>query len=130
MVDLCNCYATFLRTLVNIFATGTVLELKPKQYKVDILGGWNVNLGQFKLKLHNQKTGTIIEPEGTTLWPVQSIIKSRRAKRIFRFSILEPGSYELEISNPETISVKPSNLWITSNFQAAVPNEQLDLAIG
>jgi hypothetical protein len=113
---------------MNIHSSGQEINLEIGKYKIDVLGGWGVQPGQFSISFIHVHSGEIINCK-RPLWPVQSFAFDRRVKRIFITSILEAGIYRIEFLNPETLKVKHTNLFFSSFFESPMPNEEISVHI-
>jgi hypothetical protein len=60
---------------------------------------------------------------------VQAYAFGRRARRIFIVDIQKEGQYEILFKNPETLTVKHSNLPLVSMMRSPIANEQLEILI-
>jgi hypothetical protein len=117
-----------MKAIVSIDNNDTQIELKARKYKILLLGGWGVTLGNFSISFRHIKTGEIIECRKTLL-PVQSYNGGIRAKRIFSITIDTAGTYAVEFTNQHTLKVKKSNLFITSLFEDFIPTKDLRVCI-
>lgn len=117
-----------MEQIVNIHNNGCEINLKARKYKIDVLGGWGVKLGQFSILLRHNLTGKIVECE-RTFWPLQSYAFEKRAKRIFIANISVPGIYKIEFNQPETIEIKETNLFFRGYFQKPIPNNEISIYI-
>ena len=114
--------------VINIHDNGLEIDFRPGKYKIDVLGGWGVKLGQFSISLKHTLTGQMVDCE-RSFWPVQSFAFGKRAKRIFVVSIAEPGTYEIEFRHPRTILIKETNLFFTGLFQESLPKDKISIYI-
>ena len=113
---------------INIHNHGGRVNLKPGKYRIDVLGGWGVKLGNFSIALRHNETQQIINAK-RAFWPGQSFAFNKRAKKIFVINIPSAGVYVVEFKNPESIKVNRSNLFISSLFEEPIPNENLEIYI-
>jgi hypothetical protein len=111
-----------------IHSKGESVELACGKYKIDILGGWGVRLGDFSMSFTHRGSQQVVNCEKTP-WRVQSFVSQIRAKRIFVVNIDNPGTYEVEFLNPGSLQVRPSGLFIISCFQKPIPNELIEVFI-
>jgi hypothetical protein len=114
--------------VINIHSSGQKIDLAIGKYKIDVLGGWGVRLGQFSISLIHDRSGEIVVCDRPLL-SVQSFAFDKRAKRIFVASILAEGIYRIEFRNPKTIKIKPTNLFFSSIFQSTLPTETISIYI-
>ena len=119
--------------MINIHSKDAEIDLhtvnaNTVEYKIELLGGWSVDLGQFSISFKHKQSGTIVMCKDA-LWPVQSYAFHKRAKRILIVEIKEAGKYEVTFNSPEAVTVKPSGLAIISFFQSEVPNKELAIYI-
>ena len=98
---------------IEISTNNKMYELDKGKYKVHLLGGWHVKLGEFKIELINQTTKRKVETNEPKL-KEQSYISGRRAKHILTFKIDKIGIYSMNTSNSKSIKVKQSNLKISN----------------
>lgn len=96
--------------------------------QIDALGGWGVKLGDFSIAFIHAATKLAVNPR-KSLWPVQSYESGKRSKRIFVVKIPQSGMYSVEIKNPESLKVRPSNLFVRSLFEQPIENERLETSI-
>ncbi len=113
---------------ININRKGEVVGLQSKRYWVYLLGGWGINIGGFMLRLKNVANGETVECK-KAFFRVQAYAYNRRAKRIFKFDIKQPGDYEVIFVNANTLQVKRSNLPIFSSFIKPTSNIKLKVLI-
>jgi hypothetical protein len=117
-----------MEQVLNIHDRGREVDFEIGKYKIDVLGGWGVKLGQFSISLKHRITGQIVDCE-RSFWPVQSFVFGKKAKRIFVARITEPGTYEIEFRHPTTLEIKETNLFFTRLFQEALPNDKISIYI-
>lgn len=110
--------------IVNIYNNGQPIDLDAGKYKIDALGGWGVDLGKFAISFKHRQSGEIVNCE-RPFWPVQSFAFDKRAKRIFMADIVNPGIYEVNFANPDTLKMKHGNLFLTGLFQQRIPNRKI-----
>lgn len=115
-----------MSNLVNITSKGKTISLEARRYRIYILGGWGINLGDFSISLEQKETNRIIKCE-RAFWPVQAFAHGKRARRIFVLDIKESGQYEVIFDNSETLKVKRSNLPISSRFDRLKQADQLEV---
>ena len=114
--------------VINIHDRGREIDFEIGKYKIDVIGGWGVKLGQFSISFTHRLTGQMVDCE-RSFWPVQSFAFGKRAKRIFVAHIAEPGTYEIEFRHPTTLSIKKTNLFFTGLFQEPLPNDKITVYI-
>jgi hypothetical protein len=114
--------------VINIHNRGHHIDFEIGKYKIDVLGGWGVELGQFSMSLKHSQSGQTVNCE-QSFWPMQYYVFEKRAKRIFIAKIKQPGIYKVEFINPETIKVRPTNLFFVGHFQEPIPNEEVSIFI-
>jgi hypothetical protein len=117
-----------MEQVINIHNNGHEIDLKAGKYKIDVLGGWGVKLGQFSISFKNSVTGQIVDCE-RSFWPVQSFAFGKRAKRILTTRIVKSGTYKIEFWNPGTLEVKETNLFFSGLFQEPMPNGKISIYI-
>ena len=115
-----------MNTTINIHKKNELVELTPGICKIDILGGWNVKLGDFTISLKNINSKETLHARKVI--SVQSYIQKQKAKRIFVIDILQAGTYEVEFIKPETLVVKYSNLPIIGLFSKKLLNQNLKVS--
>ena len=113
---------------INIYNSGQEIDLQIRKYKIDVLGGWRVELGQFSISLVHNQSGRTVNCE-RSFWPVQSFAFDKRAKRIFIANIIEAGTYNVEFKNSDTLKVKHTNLFFIALFQDPLPNDKISIYI-
>jgi len=113
---------------INIHNNGHEVDLEVRKYKIDVLGGWGVKIGQFSISFKHNLTGQIVDCE-RSFWPIQSFAFGKRAKRIFVAQIFEPGTYTVEFRQPASLAIKETNLFFTGLFQDPIPNEKISIYI-
>jgi hypothetical protein len=114
--------------VINIHDSGHEIDLGSGKYKIDVLGGWGVKLGQFSISFKHKATGQIIDCE-RSFWPIQSFAFKKRARRIFVAQIVEPGTYKIEFGQPETLEIKETNLFFSGLFQEPLANDKISIYI-
>jgi hypothetical protein len=114
--------------VINIHNNGQEIDLESGKYKIDVLGGWGVDLGLFSISFRHGQSGQTINCK-RSFWPVQSLAFDKRAKRIFTVDIVEPGVYKIEFTNAETLRLKETNLFFMGLFQNPIPNDQISIFI-
>lgn len=113
---------------INIHRKGEILQFTTGVCKIDIIGGWDVTLGEFSIKLKNIKNGKVLEGK-RVFWRLQSWDYGKRSKRIFMIDIIEPGEYEIEFINPEHVKLKHSGLFLLGLFSHPLKNENLEIGL-
>ena len=113
---------------ININNVREEIYLKACRYRIYVLGGFWVNLGQFSISFKHKETSEITKCK-KAFWPVQAYAFGRRAKRIFIVDIPKEGQFEILFNNPETLRVKHSNLPISSFFRKSLTSDQIDILI-
>lgn len=98
-------------------------------FKIDIVGGWKIELNDFYLTLENLKSKEIITPNKIPFWRIQSYIRGKRAKRVFTFQNTKHATYKVNFYNVDSLKVKKSNLIISSLFSSYLSNKDLSLHI-
>lgn len=115
--------------VINIHGSGQEIHLKARTYKIDVLGGWGVQLGQFSIALKNVYSEQVVNCE-RSFWPVRSFAFDKRAKRIFSVDIPDDGDYVVEFRNAETLKVNESGLFFVATlFQEPIPNRGISVYI-
>lgn len=114
--------------VLNIHSKGEQIELEAGEYKIDVLGGWRVNLGEFSIAFKHNQSQQVVECH-KAFWPIQTFKFDKRAKRIFLVKIRAAGSYTIKFNNPETIELKEKNLFFSSRFDNAVPSHKISIYI-
>lgn len=80
-----------MEQVINIHNNGHEIDLKAGKYKIDVLGGWGVKLGQFSISLKHNVTGQTVDCE-RSFWPIQSFAFK---KELNGFSLLTLSNLEL-----------------------------------
>ncbi|RNC88526.1 MAG: hypothetical protein ED555_12870 [Allomuricauda sp.] len=114
---------------INIYDSGKAIELQVGIYRVKVLGGWDVSVGEFAIEFKNRSNGKIITPKITN-WRIQSYEFGERAKKIMTLDISERGVYLIEFKNQTDLRVRRSNLFFMRLFEQELPNEKLEIWIG
>lgn len=114
--------------LININNKQEEIELKARRYRIYVLGGFFVNLGEFSISFKHKETNEITECQ-KAFWPVQTYAFGKKAKRIFIVDIPKEGQFEVIFNNPETLKVNKSNLIINSLFKKPLINNQIEILI-
>ena len=97
--------------------------------KVLVLGGWDVEIGDFTFTLKNIENGKIIKPRKTK-WKIQSYEFGERAKKIMVIDNLERGNYLIEFKNQDSLKVWNSNIpFIFRFFQKQAPKQFVQILI-
>lgn len=117
-----------MERLININDNGKEILLKVSRYRIYVLGGFGVSLGQFSIFFKDKETDRVIKCK-KSFWPVQAYAFGKRAKRIFIVDIPEEGLFEVFFKNPETLKVKHSNLPISSMFRKPLTSNQIEVLI-
>ena len=117
-----------MEQIINIRDNGHEIDLEIGKYKIDVLGGWGVKLGQFSISFKHSVTGQIVNCE-RSFWPVQSLAFGKRAKRVFVVHIDEPGTYKIDFEEPDTLEIKETNLFFSGFFKEALPNDKISIYI-
>ena len=94
---------------ININKKKEEIDLKARRYRIYVLGGFGVNLGEFSIFFKHKETNEITECQ-KAFWSVQAYAFGKRAKRIFIVDIPKEGQFEVIFNNPETLKVNHSNL--------------------
>jgi len=115
-----------MKKTININSIGEQIDLEVGKYRIDILGGWGVKLGEFSISIKDIETQDVIKCERTFL-PIQSFVFGKRAKRIFIIDVPKSARYEVMFENSKSIKVKRSNLPISSMFTNPLSNEELEI---
>ena len=113
---------------VNIHNNEHEIDFEAGKYKIDVLGGWGVKLGEFSISFKHTLTGQTVYCDRSR-WPVQSFAFGKRARRIFVAHIAEPGIYKVEFEQPETLEIKETNLFFSGFFQEPIPNDKISVYI-
>jgi hypothetical protein len=114
--------------VINIHNNGQEIDLEGGKYKIDVLGGWGVDLGLFSISFRHAQSGLTINCK-RSFWPIKSLVFDKRAKRIFSVDIVESGAYRIEFTNAATLRVKETNLFFTGLFQDPIPNDKICIFI-
>ena len=117
-----------MKHVINIHNTGQKIDFKIGKYRIDVLGGWGVELGQFSISFRHEQSGQTVNCK-RSLWPVQTLVLDKRAKRIFTVDIVEGGTYKIIFTNVETLQVKESNSFFAGLFQDPIPNDKISVYI-
>lgn len=102
--------------------------MEARRYRIYILGGWGISLGDFSITLKQKGTDRIIKCK-KAFWPVQAFAYGKRARRILILDIKESEQYEVIFDNAETIKVNRSNLPISAMISKPKPVDQLEVLI-
>ncbi len=120
---------------IKINSQKELIDLKASRYRVYVLGGFGVKLGQFSISLKHMESGEVVKCE-KAFWPVQvSLVLDqvyafgKRAKRILKVDILKEGQYEVLFGFPETLRIKRSNLLFSSLFAKPLTTENIEILI-
>jgi len=113
---------------INLNNKGEIVELKAHRYRIYVLGGFGVNIGQSSIDFKHKETSEITKCK-KSFWPVQTYAFEKRAKRIFIADIPKKGLYEVVLNKPETIRVQSSNLSIISLFKKPLNNSKVEILI-
>ena len=113
---------------INIHNIGTEIDLIAKDYRVYVLSGWGVDLGNFSIVFKDKETGEQIQSR-KAIYPVQAFWNGKRIKKIFTIKIKRKSSYEVIFENPNSLKVKRSNLIFYTLFKKPIPNEKIEILI-
>ena len=113
---------------ININSKGEEINLIARKYRIYLLGGWGVNLGNFLISFKDKKTGEITKSK-RAIYPVQAFSYRKRAKRILNVNITKQSNYEVIFENPESLKLKRSNLFLSNLFTKPISNEQIEILI-
>ncbi|WP_274474580.1 hypothetical protein [Mangrovimonas aestuarii] len=94
---------------IRIVDSGAEVELYTGIFSVYVLGGWDIDMGDFTFSLTNTKSGRVIKPK-VTRWKVQSYEFGEKAKKIMVLDIPESGNYSIEFKNQDSLKVWTSEL--------------------
>ncbi len=100
---------------INILEKEVEINLKSRRYKIYVLGGFGVEVGDFSISLKNKETNEQITCK-KAFWPVRTYEFNIRAKRVFIIDVPKEGKYEVLFLNSHSLKVKHSNLPIYSFF--------------
>ena len=114
--------------LININSQGEKINLQERRYRIYMLGGFSVKLGQFSISIRHKITNKIITSK-KAFWPVQAYAFGKRAKRILILDVTESGEYEVIFNNPKSVKVKKSNLLILSLIYSFISTDKLEVII-
>ncbi len=111
---------------ININTKGQLIQLNAGKYKIDILGGWFVELGNFSVSIRHTEKEELINAQ-KKIGRAQMYAFNKRAKRIFVIDVPVSGKYEIIFKHSDTITVKRTNLFIASLFEKAIPSQHLEI---
>ena len=111
-------------TPINIFDKNIELNFKKGTYNINLIGGWGVKLNEFKLKLISSDKKEIVATK--TKFPVQNLT-DKKTKRILTVNIQKEGKYEVIISNPNSLVVYSSNLFILNLISKPIDNKSIQI---
>lgn len=113
---------------ININSKGEEISLFARKYKIYVLGGWGVELGNFSILFKDKKTHEMIKCK-RAIYPVQAFLNGKRAKRILVVDSPKQSNFEVIFENPESLKIKRSNLLISSFFTKPISNEKIEVLI-
>ena len=105
---------------ISVLDSNKAIKLSVGTYRINVLGGWSVSVGDFSIELKSKNTGKIIRPKVTN-WRFQSYEFSTRAKRIMKLDISEPGVYFIDFEKQNDLIVRRSNLFFLDFFKKKYP---------
>ena len=111
---------------INILEKEVEINLKARRYKIYVLGGFGVEVGDVSISLKNKETNEKITCK-KAFWPVQTYEFNKRAKRVFIIDIPEEGKYEVLFFNPYSLKVKHDNLPIFSFFSYPIKTSEIQV---
>jgi hypothetical protein len=114
--------------IININSKNQEINLEVGTYKIFLLGGFGITLNNFSISLISIKTNEKIESK-KAIWPVQTYVNGKRAKKILTININHSGQYKIVFNNPESIIVKKSNLKFNIFSNETLLNENLEIVI-
>lgn len=114
--------------IINIHDSGKIITLSVGIYKVKVLGGWGITIGDFSFTLTNLITGNTIKPKGI-FWRIQNNESNLRSKKIFSLDILESAEYKIEFQNQKSLEVSRSNLFLFQILEKDIPNMNIQICI-
>jgi hypothetical protein len=118
--------ATNTIPLIPLTQDKTVISLQRGRYRIDVIGGWGVERGNFSISFKNMDSGYSIVSK-KAFWPVQLIRFGKRAKRAFLIDVPIGGDYELEFRHLASLRVRYNNLPITSRWESIIPHSEISL---
>jgi hypothetical protein len=113
---------------INIIDNNKQIELSPGAHHLNILGGWNVNTGNFSIILR-ELGGDIKIKSKDIPWRIQSFSFGKRVKKIASVEVPKKAIYEIEFLNATEVKVKKSNLIMLSVFQKNIPTNKIQIYI-
>jgi len=111
---------------INIHTKDLSIHLESKKYRIYVLGGLGIKMGEFSLSIEKRRTKEIIHSKRTK-WPVQSYLDVKRSKRILTLNHPVKGDYNLIIKKPKTLQIKESNLLTSSLFRDPIDNDKIEI---
>lgn len=111
---------------INILEKEVEINLKARRYKIYVLGGFGVEVGDFSISLKNKETNEQITCK-KAFWPLQTYEFSKRAKRIFIIDVPNEGNYEVLFLNPYELKVKHNNLPLYSFFSYPIETSSIQV---
>ncbi|SHK81124.1 hypothetical protein SAMN04488007_3898 [Maribacter aquivivus] len=114
---------------INIHNKGEVVILTVGDCKVDIIGGFYVQLGDFLIMLKNLKTLEIKKFRRVCIKVKSWHLFNQRSIRIFNIDIMEPGEYLIEFIKPEQVLIKRSRLPILNLLKEPINNKNLEIGL-
>ena len=122
------CILKQMEALIKISNSKSQLNLRAKMYTIDIVGGWLIRMGDFRISAKNISTSETFHARSAR-WPVQSYYNKKRVRRILKLDIPKEGRYDIQFLNEKTIGVKKSNLFFLSYLQNWIPHESIGVLI-
>lgn len=114
--------------IVNINEHNKQVELIAGGYKIDVLGGFGVEMGQFEIKFKHIPSEQVFTSTRVR-WPIQGYKFNKRSKRILSVELDLSGLYEIQFIKPETLGLRESNAFLFSWFNETVPNKVISVYI-
>ncbi|WP_445710060.1 hypothetical protein [Flavobacterium sp.] len=111
---------------ISILQNEVELFFKARRYRVYVLGGFGVEIGDFSIVLKNKETNQQIACKKAS-WPVQTYEFNKRAKRVFIIDVPKEGNYEVVFLNPYSLKVKHNNLPISSFFSYPIETTKIEV---
>ncbi|WP_459209127.1 hypothetical protein [Aquimarina rhabdastrellae] len=90
--------------LINVYDTNKIVEKSTGIYSIYIIGGWDIDLGDFDIILKNVRTNKIVTPKKSK-WRLQSYEFNQKAKKIMSINIPERGEYQIIFKNIDSLKV-------------------------
>ena len=113
---------------ININSIGEQIGLGEGKYKINLIGGWGIELNEFSLAFKNIQTQELLIAN-RSFWPVQSYQENRRTRRIMIVNINQEGLYEVIFTNSDKLIVRWSPLRMHRLWADPVSNERLEIQI-